>query len=108
MNVSLSRPCSASSPIASPIHSPEFDDEESKALQFSSASLRGVQQRLDVDAHQRRRHQAEVRQHRVAAADVRVVLEHPPEAALLGHVHQAADPGSVTATNCSPLPPVRS
>ena len=36
--MSLSRPWSASSPIASPIQSPEFDDVESKLLQFCSAS----------------------------------------------------------------------
>ena len=90
MNVSLSRPCSASSPIARPIHSPELDARAVEAVAVLLGLLRGLQQRLDVHAHQRRRHQAEVRQHRVAPADVRVVLEHPPEAALLGHVDQPA------------------
>ena len=38
MNVSLSRPWSASSAIARPIHRPELEDVESKWLQFCSAS----------------------------------------------------------------------
>ena len=36
--MSLSRPCSASSPIASPIHRPEFEAVQSKLLQLASAS----------------------------------------------------------------------
>ena len=41
--------------------------------------LAAVQQRLDVDAHQRRGHEPEVRQHRVAAADAGRVQERAPQ-----------------------------
>ncbi len=47
------------------------------------------QHRLDIDPHQRSRNQPEVRQHRVAAADVGVVLEHPSEPTFRGQVHEA-------------------
>ena len=50
-------------------------------------------------------HEPEVGQHRVAPADVGVVLEHAPEAVLVGRVHQRAA-GSVTATKRLPSPPV--
>ena len=60
------------------------------AAQFCSATWARCEQRLDVHARQRGRHQPEVGQHRVAPADVGVVLEHVPEAALARQVHQRA------------------
>ena len=47
-----------------------------------------VEEPLHRHAHQRGRNEPEVRQHRVAPADVRVVLERPPEAVLVGELQQ--------------------
>ena len=57
--------------------------------------LRALEQRPDVDARQRGRHEPEVRQRRVAPADLGVVLERAAEAVLLGEVEQRWSPGSV-------------
>ena len=47
-----------------------------------------VEEPLDRHAHQRGGNKPEVRQHRITPTDVRVVLERPPEAVLLGELHQ--------------------
>src|SRR5206468_11916336 len=47
---------------------------------------RAIEQLLDVDAHQRARHEPKVREGGVAAANVRRVREHPAEVALAGEL----------------------
>ena len=96
----LSRPRRASSPSARPSHRPELASRVA-VVHGDLGDLRAVQQRVDVDAHQRRRHEAEVGQRRVAPADVgsfsntRRKPRRPPSA-------PARTPGSVTATKCAP------
>ena len=52
--------------------------------------LAAVQQRLDADAHQRRRDEPEVRQHRVAAADVGRVEEAAAQPVVVGEALERA------------------
>ena len=55
-------------------------------------------------AHQRRRHEPERRQRRVAPADVRVALERLAEAVLAARASARPEPGSVIATKWRPSP----
>ncbi len=101
-NVSLSRPLER-----------ELADRRRRATDRSSTrssrsarrsarpTWRAVQQRLDVDAHQHGRHEPEVRQHRVAAADVGRVQERRAAARRPCAICSSGLPGSVTTTNCS-------
>ena len=83
-NVSLSRPCSRERGErgAEPEAAVAVDGRADRARLGGDA--RAVEQRLEVDAHQRRRDEPEVRQRAVAPADVGVVEERAPEAALGG------------------------
>ena len=84
-NVSLSRPRLASSPSAAPSHSPELP---ACSWQFSAATWPPSSTVRDVDAGQRRRHDAERRERRVPAADLGVAGEHVAEALALGQLLQ--------------------
>ena len=89
-NVSLSRRWSASAPIAMPSHRPGVRRRAVVVRAVLLRHLAPVQQAADVRAHQDRRDDPEVGHHRVAAADLRVVAEHPPEAVLLGQLLERA------------------
>ena len=79
MKVSLSRPRSASSPSAAPSSRPGLSCSAPAGLHRLG---RGGEHGADVVAGDRGRDEPEVGQHGVAPADVRVVLEHAPEAVL--------------------------
>jgi len=61
---------------------------EHSSVARAYAFLRTVEHRLHVDSRQRRRDEPEVRQDRVTAADLRIVLEHAPELTLGCLLHQ--------------------
>ena len=74
-NVSLSRPARASSPSARPSHRPGVVLGVVEVRARLLGDLRALEQRPHVDAGQRGRHEPEVRQRRVAPADLGVVQE---------------------------------
>ena len=100
MNVSLSRPRSANSPIVAPSQSPELSVGRSELCAGLLADLRGLEQFVDGHAGERRRDEPEVRQHRVAAADVARVQERPSQPVRFS-LAASGLPGSVTTMNCS-------
>ncbi len=87
--VSLSRPASASVPMARP----ERHAGIVRRVRLAAGAQhrrRGCQQRVEVEPDQRRRHQPDVGQRRVPAADVGRVEEHLAEVVVVGDRLDAA------------------
>ena len=82
--VTLFRPASAASPRMAPSHAAGIFQRGHAGGAGLRHPVRPMQQGLDVDADQRRRHQAEVGQRRIAAADVGRIDEGAAEPALAG------------------------
>ena len=84
MKVSLLRPALASEPSIAPRRAPGFSLMPTGPPQACVACCRTAQQRLDVAAHDRERHHAEVRQRRVAPANVGHVEKDAAEVVVRG------------------------
>ena len=82
--VTLSRPAFPSTPRTVPSTTPGLSAGGTSAAQERTIILRCVEQPADIEAHRGGGHQAEIRQHRIAAADARNAKRDVAEPIALG------------------------